>query len=532
MSMGFPRLTLALALAVSARALATALPVLSDGAGYQGSLVLPVSAQGDGLFSTRISVGTPPQDLWVTVDSGSSFLWIPERSQLKDMTMFSDTFNPNRSSTVKTGEPVIFDHDDGPQAEGVEVEDSVSLGDALVPQAPMMLVNFAEDTTKRTGILGLVMRRELPPMSVWDPFGDLTSSPTVGTPPVGNFFDFFFLANPSVQRTYRLEFGAENPQIVIGDSLEAGVRRLASPWPDQTDLWYVAVRAISFTGGSGRDWNWDFNDMFAYGAPALMDSGSAGIRLSHTLFERAKMAMPRECVSTVLGNLECACPDGVDKAGFPTLSISFESFDNSRYLGLDTGSDHIVCVTPSSYVTQQSKSPVCSVAIIDGGENEKNVLGGVEAIVLGVPVFKATTVTFDWNARVIGVGPHPKSLFDVEADGAPQQLTRTEWPSTEGGYEAATVVPVKAQTPEKCPCADPKNWWHTGKRLSPPRIALVLAVAFSISVYVFVAHSPNAEWIRELAGRGSQNDTVSHRAGAQRLPTNGQFMEMPPRYRE
>jgi len=530
MSMGFPRLALALALAVSVRALATALPVLSDGAGYQGSLVLPVSAQIDGLFSTRISVGTPPQDFWVTVDSGSSFLWIPGRPQFKDMTMVSDTFNPNSSSTVKTGEPVIFELDDGPQAEGVEVLDCVSLGDALVPQAPMMLVNFAEDTTKRTGILGLVMRRE--PPTIWDPFGDLTSSPTAAAPQVGNFFDFFFLANPSVQRTYRLEFGAVNPQIVIGDSLEAGIRKLASPWTDQTGLWYVAVRAIGFTGGSGRDWNFDFNELFAYGAPALMDSGSAGIRLSHTLFARAKLAMPRECVTTVLGNLECPCPDGVDKGGFPTLSISFESLDNKRYLGLDAGSDHIVCVTPSSYVTQQPQSPVCSVAIIDGGENEKNVIGGMEAIVLGVPVFKATTVTFDWNARVIGVGPHPRSLFDVEAEGAPQQLTRTEWPSTEGGYDAATVAPFTTQTPEKCPCADPKNWWQTGKRLSPPRIALVLALAFSISVYVFVAHSPNAEWIRRLAGSGSQSDMVSHRAGAQRLPTNGQFMEMPARSRE
>merc|ERR1712151_240211 len=63
-----------------------------------------------------------------------------------------------------------------------------------------------------------------------------------------------------------------------------------------------------------------------------------------------------------------------------------------------------------------------------------------------------------------------------------------------------STVAGKEQDTDCCSCADPKNWWSTGKRLSPKRVVVVLVGVTILAAYIFIAHSPSriAEGIRNL----------------------------------
>merc|ERR1712086_502976 len=96
-----------------------------------------------------------------------------------------------------------------------------------------------------------------------------------------------------------------------------------------------------------------------------------------------------------------------------------------------------------------------------------------------------------------------------------------------------------------CQCADPKNWWSTGRRFSWRRVVLTLiGVAMLLSyIYIGFSPSPHAERLRSflnsvyergqhvLGGRGSvhQNDPAHERrdgaAGlSERLSTSSMQM--------
>lgn len=89
----------------------------------------------------------------------------------------------------------------------------------------------------------------------------------------------------------------------------------------------------------------------------------------------------------------------------------------------------------------------CEVAIVNGGEpraqslrclvccgSRHHTMFGMEAMVLGLPFFRAAGVLFDGKNRVVG------------------------------------IQPCDAQV-----CGDPKNWWSTGRRFSPKRVVVAAA---------------------------------------------------------
>merc|ERR1711874_220194 len=75
---------------------------------------------------------------------------------------------------------------------------------------------------------------------------------------------------------------------------------------------------------------------------------------------------------------------------------------------------------------------------------------------------------------------------------------RGEW-SPPDQSEAIAIASVAASNVEACPCADPKNWWSTGKRFSAKRVVIVLLGTAGLALYVFFGYSPHAESFRALA---------------------------------
>jgi len=255
--------------------------------------------------------------------------------------------------------------------------------------------------------------------------------------------------------------------LLIGPELREdgaqAVRFLSAPYASQTSLWYGSIRAIGFKAEAAnsfltpwRSLQIDFNQMLPMGAAARFDSGAAAIRVGTAVFQAIRQAMPSSCEPSggpdnPHPSLECPCPEERDLEDFPTITLSFEASGNFHILGLDMGAEHMTCIPPSAYVVRVGET--CKVAIVDGGAH--HAAFGNEAVVLGVPFFRAMDVGYDARSRQVAIAA-------MDSDGGPQ-----------------------------CVCSDPKNWLIPGKRLSGRRVFLSLGMVAAMAVYVFLVHSPS-----------------------------------------
>eukprot|EP00439_Symbiodinium_sp_Y106_P053938 s221_g7.t1 len=253
--------------------------------------------------------------------------------------------------------------------------------------------------------------------------------------------------HPEVPRTFRLELGLDRPRLLVGvegsESSLSGPSKttlLGSTLTQQMPNWYMSMRAIGLSygkDGPSLRMSFDFNSEFPFGAAALLDSGATAIRVGTGIWERLMLGMPDGCRQTDDKAIGCPC-----EAELPMISISLESMATFRILGLDSGADTILCIPPSAYVSRsKEKKDWCELAIVNAGERHQ--VQGVEAVVLGLPFFRSAHVLFDASKRVIGVEPALRP--------AAPEVSGSEAP---------------------CACADPKNWWWTGKRFSPKRVVV------------------------------------------------------------
>lgn len=368
-----------------------------------------------GLYAARVSLGSPAQQVWAGIDTASPWLWVPR----------SD-FNGNSSSSFREGAAVTLPpYADGLRVAGNVSHESVDLGGLRLADAPFLLA-----TASGPGLLGL----EVP----------LAGDEKEGEGPGGlsSLFEAVWQAHPELPRAFRLELGGPRPRLLFGaEALGVGIEA-SDRFTRKTSKWYVGVRAMGISYDGWTPANVDFNDFVEYGnpdvgLPALLDSGSGAIRLSQRIFDRLMRALPDGC-HIANGVPECPCPDGLGK--FPSLSISFEAASAWRFLGLDSGDDFVVCVPPEAYVRELPHRPGnCQAEVV--GVPHSRVFGS-EAIVLGVPFFRAAAVVFDLDRRRIALESR-----DVK-------------------------------------CSDPKNVLHTGHRFSLLRFVLVFGAAAVTAVAV------------------------------------------------
>ncbi|KAL8932191.1 MAG: hypothetical protein Q9216_006931 [Gyalolechia sp. 2 TL-2023] len=109
-----------------------------------GTVLTSLDNNADLQYLANISIGTPPQDFIVQLDTGSSDLWIPSaRSDLCQSQDCSTTgaFIYQRSTTFdSTGEDWEISYGDNSAYAGVLVEDTVTFGEATLENATFALV--------------------------------------------------------------------------------------------------------------------------------------------------------------------------------------------------------------------------------------------------------------------------------------------------------------------------------------------------------------------------------------------------------
>jgi cathepsin D len=106
--------------------------------------------QNDSSYSGVVSIGTPPQNLNLVLDTGSSDLWVAT-SSCTTCTSDIPLFNPTKSSTYKaatgSGSTLEIDYGSG-SVQGVISEDTVSFGGFTIPTQELLGV-----TTTTTGLI-------------------------------------------------------------------------------------------------------------------------------------------------------------------------------------------------------------------------------------------------------------------------------------------------------------------------------------------------------------------------------------------
>jgi len=441
----------------------------------QGVEVEVKPREHSGLYVAKLEVGTPLQTIWAQVHTASALTLIPEA----DGTPGSG-FSITNSSSADKGKEQHFTLPDGLKLfhnltfVGVMLHETVQIGGKKLDKAPLLLArNLSGDVAppRGVGVLGLCMQSGAGPRI----FSEAVPYPAQSSESVGGFMDHFWKMHPEVPKTYRLELGGSRPRFVLGDEAvegpraEGGVRYLASTFTAVQPHWYVSVRAIGLSQGKESpflQWNLDFNLGLPNGSPTLLDSGTDTIQVGSAVYQQLLLSMPG-CTAEKWGTT-CDCEPATISTDFPSISISFEASSAFRIAGLDSGADVIACIPPEAYIKYDDKKKKCVVAIVDGGPRHK--MFRYEAMVLGMPFFRSIAVFFDVERRRVGLGT---------------ALTPVSSSPAVGG---SVIVGMQ----EQCSCADPKNWWSTGKRFSPKRVVVVLVGTALFCAYVFVAHSPSA----------------------------------------
>ncbi|KAI8081403.1 rhizopuspepsin precursor-like protein [Halteromyces radiatus] len=129
------------------------------GVSADGSGTVPMTDDGGDLeYYGTVSIGTPPQDLKLDFDTGSSDLWFA--STLCSGCGGSQTkYDPTKSSTYKKeGKPWSISYGDGSNAKGITGLDTVTLGGLAIKQQRIELAQsesgqFQQGATD--GLLGL-----------------------------------------------------------------------------------------------------------------------------------------------------------------------------------------------------------------------------------------------------------------------------------------------------------------------------------------------------------------------------------------
>lgn len=506
---GFAAAVAALCCCSTAAGLAVEVPLKAhrvDGAHGSGAEVLVAT----------LHVGTPPQRILVRIDSASQATFLPGSGH--------GSFNSSNSSSAVISESATVPFYGGLEVIGKALQDKVTLDTTSVAQAPLLLAqNFSgKMQPPGVGVMGLVC---LTGSQRSSGVPGINEAYRPGNRP-GSFLEEFWETHPAVPKQYRLELGGPRPRLLLGAEAaegprsQGGVRFLASFFTAQSPMWYVSLRALGLSQGGAESpmlrWNHDYNAGLPSGAPALLDSGSPTIHVGTTIYTSLLAALPSGCErDQSTGATSCACSQSTWQADFPSISLSFESADTFRILGLDSGADLRVCLPAAAYVRYDNVSQRCAVAVVDSGP--RRVLYGYETVILGEPFFRSAAVTFDLQRRRVGIGASPGSP-NFGPSGDVQVAQGGQWQSS------ASTAPTGATTAQDpCPCADPKNWWSTGRRFSPRRVVVCLIFITMVAGYVYFGYSPSpfAEQVRHHAE--SCCPGISDWGGGDERPVDGRL---------
>jgi saccharopepsin len=216
-------------------------------------------------YFSQISIGTPPQEFKVVLDTGSSNLWVPSSNCGSIACYLHSKFDSSESSTYKkNGSEFAIRYGSG-SLEGYVSRDTVQIGDLKIKDQL-----FAEATSEPglafafgrfDGILGLgydtISVNRIPP-----PFYNMIDQGLIDEPVFA-----FYLSDTNSGKESECMFGGVNKDLYTGKVTKIPLRRKA--------YWEVDLDAITFGDQTA--------ELDSTGA--ILDTGTSLIAMPSTLAE-------------------------------------------------------------------------------------------------------------------------------------------------------------------------------------------------------------------------------------------------------
>ncbi|TRX90619.1 hypothetical protein FHL15_008394 [Xylaria flabelliformis] len=298
---------------------------------------LPISNFMNAQYFSEISIGTPPQDFKVILDTGSSNLWVPSQSCGSIACFLHSKYDSSSSSTYKkNGTDFEIRYGSG-SLSGFVSQDDVTIGDLKIKGQ-----DFAEATSEPglafafgrfDGILGMGFDR-LSVNGIVPPFYQLINQKLIDEPVFA-----FYLNSESGSDDSEVVFGGVDKDHYTGKITEIPLRRKA--------YWEVDLDAISFGGETAEQEN----------TGVILDTGTSLIALPTDLAELLNKEMGAKKGFNGQYSVDCAARDSLPDV---TFKLSGYNFSISPY-------DYILEVSGScisTFMGMDFPEPVGPLAIL------------------------------------------------------------------------------------------------------------------------------------------------------------------------
>ncbi|KAI1173804.1 aspartic peptidase domain-containing protein [Nemania sp. FL0916] len=264
---------------------------------------LPISNFMNAQYFSEISIGTPPQDFKVILDTGSSNLWVPSQSCGSIACFLHSKYDSSSSSTYKkNGTSFEIRYGSG-SLSGFVSQDDVTIGDLKIKGQ-----DFAEATSEPglafafgrfDGILGMGYDR-ISVNGIVPPFYQLVNQKLIDEPVFA-----FYLSGESGGDDSEVVFGGIDKDHYTGKITEIPLRRKA--------YWEVDLDAISFGDETAEMEN----------TGVILDTGTSLIALPTELAELLNKEMGAKKGYNGQYSIDCAARDSLPDVTFKLAGYDF-----------------------------------------------------------------------------------------------------------------------------------------------------------------------------------------------------------------
>ncbi|KAI1187535.1 aspartic peptidase domain-containing protein [Nemania serpens] len=287
---------------------------------------LPISNFMNAQYFSEISIGTPPQDFKVILDTGSSNLWVPSQSCGSIACFLHSKYDSSSSSTYKkNGTDFEIRYGSG-SLSGFVSQDDVTIGDLKIKGQ-----DFAEATNEPglafafgrfDGILGLGYDR-ISVNGIVPPFYQLVNQKLIDEPVFA-----FYLNSESGSDDSEVVFGGVDKDHYTGKITEIPLRRKA--------YWEVDLDSISFGDETAELDN----------TGVILDTGTSLIALPSDLAELLNKEMGAKKGYNGQYSIDCSARDSL-----PDVTFKLAGYDFS--------------ITPYDYILEVSGSCISTFMGMD-----------------------------------------------------------------------------------------------------------------------------------------------------------------------
>ncbi|KAH9905819.1 Asp-domain-containing protein [Xylariomycetidae sp. FL2044] len=263
---------------------------------------VPISNFMNAQYFSEISIGTPPQDFKVILDTGSSNLWVPSQSCGSIACYLHSKYDSSASSTYKkNGTEFEIRYGSG-SLSGFVSRDDMTIGDITVKNQ-----DFAEATSEPglafafgrfDGILGMGFDR-LSVNGIVPPFYQMVNQKLIDEPVFA-----FYLSGENGGDDSEVVFGGVDKDHYTGKITEIPLRRKA--------YWEVDFDSISFGGETAELEN----------TGVILDTGTSLIALPSDLAELLNKEIGAKKGYNGQYSVECSARDSL-----PDITFTLSGYD-------------------------------------------------------------------------------------------------------------------------------------------------------------------------------------------------------------